>query len=106
VVRDVAPTADGIVQRIDARAIGLAVIALGGGRMRSSDAIDHAVGFDRLAGLGAHVGADAPLGRVHARTAEAAERAADALRAACVVGDGAPEVPDPVLRRIGPGDPA
>jgi thymidine phosphorylase len=104
VIRDVAPRTDGVTQRIDARAIGLAVIELGGGRIRSSDPIDHAVGFDRLAGLGAHVGADAPLGRVHARSVEAAERAAAALRAAYAVGETAPDFGEPVLRRIGPED--
>jgi thymidine phosphorylase len=80
------------------------VIELGGGRTRSTDPIDHAVGFDRLAGLGAHAGADAPLGRVHARSVESAERAAAALRTACMVGEEAPDVPDPILRRIGPED--
>ncbi len=103
VARDVAPAADGIVTRIDTRAIGLAVIGLGGGRTRTADAIDHAVGFDRLAGLGAHVDADAPIGRVHARSVEAADRAAAALRAAYATGEAAPDVPDPVLGRIGPG---
>jgi thymidine phosphorylase len=102
VLRDVAPMAVGVVQRIDARAIGLAVIELGGGRTRSTDPVDHAVGFDRLAGLGALVGADAPLGRVHARSAEAADRAAAALRAAYAIGGEAPDIADPVLRRIGP----
>jgi thymidine phosphorylase len=106
VVRDVAPARDGVVTAIDARAIGLAVIGLGGGRRRVADRIDPAVGFDRLAGLGAHVSPDAPLGRVHAATVEAAERAAAALRAACAIGDGAPEVPEPVLGRIDPEAPA
>jgi thymidine phosphorylase len=92
------------VGRIDARAIGVAVIELGGGRRRSSDAIDHRVGFDRLTGLGAHAGADAPLGRVHAASMEDAERAAAALRAAYAVGEDAPEQPQPVLRRLGPED--
>jgi thymidine phosphorylase len=102
VIRDVAPATDGIVTAIDARAVGVAVIELGGGRRRASDAIDHRVGFDRLAGLGAHVSAHAPLGRVHAATVEDAERAAKALRAAYALGEAAPEVPDPVLTRIGP----
>ena len=102
VVRDVAPARGGIVTRIDARALGLAVIELGGGRRRASDVVDPRVGFDRLAGLGAHVSADAPLGRVHAASVEAAERASAALRAACEVGEGAPAVPEPVLGRVGP----
>ena len=104
VIRDVAPASDGIVTAIDARALGVAVIELGGGRRRAADAIDHAVGFDRLAGLGAHLSADAPLGRVHAASVEAADRATQALRAAYAVSEAAPLPPDPVLRRIGPSE--
>ncbi len=105
VVRDVAPAEDGVVTAVDARAVGIAVIELGGGRRRAEDAVDPSVGFDRLAPLGAHVSEGSPLGRVHAADAAAAERAAAALRAACAVGDRAPEPPDdPVLARIGPED--
>ena len=102
VVLDVQAAGDGIVQSIDTRAIGVAAVALGVGRRRPSDAVDPAVGFDRLAGLGAHAGPDAPLGRVHARTIEAAEQAADALRAAYALGPTAPDGVEPVLARIGP----
>jgi thymidine phosphorylase len=102
VVRDVFPTGEGVVQTIDARAIGLAVIGLGGGRRRASDAVDPAVGFDRLAGLGAHAGAGAPLGRVHARDEAAAAQAAAALREAYAIGAEAPHPQGPVLARIGP----
>jgi thymidine phosphorylase len=87
------------VAAIDTRAIGLAVIGLGGGRQRASDTVDPAVGFDRLAGIGAHVSADAPLGRVHARTAEAAEAAAKAIRAAYRLGPPA-EPGEPVREKV------
>jgi thymidine phosphorylase len=86
VVREVAPVAPGLVREIDTRAVGVAVIELGGGRRRASDPIDHAVGFTDLAGIGAVVGAGAPLARVHARTAGAADAAAEALRAAYAIG--------------------
>ncbi len=104
VVRDVAPAAEGIVTAIDTRAVGVAVIALGGGRRRASDAIDPSVGFDRLAGLGAHVSGSEPLARVHAADEAAADRAAAALRAAYSVGETARQLPEPVLTRIGPDD--
>jgi thymidine phosphorylase len=104
VVREVAPAAEGIVKAIDTRAVGVAVIELGGGRRRASDAIDPSVGFDRLAGLGAHVSGSDPLARVHAADAAAADRAAAALRAAYAVGEAAPQLPEPVLTRIGPDD--
>jgi thymidine phosphorylase len=90
VVRDVAAEGEGTVAAIDTRAVGIAVVELGGGRMRASDTIDHAVGFTALAGLGAAIGKGAPLGRVHARDAAAADRAVASLRAAYRLGGSAP----------------
>ena len=102
VIRDIAPPENSFVAGIDTRAIGVAVIELGGGRRRSADCIDPAMGFDRLAGVGDHVSADAPLGRVHAATVEQAEAATKALRAAFRLGE--PGDPgEAVLGRIGPG---
>jgi thymidine phosphorylase len=104
VTRDVFAETEGFVTSIDARAIGLAVVELGGGRRRAEDAIDYAVGFDHLLGIGASVDGDWPLGRVHAATDEAADAAAARLRAACVVGPEAPLAADEIHGRIGPDD--
>jgi thymidine phosphorylase len=76
VVREVAPAAPGLVQEIDTRAVGIAVIELGGGRRRAADRIDYAVGFTDLAGIGTAVDANAPLARIHARTAVILDRIA------------------------------
>jgi thymidine phosphorylase len=94
------PARTGFVAAIDARGIGMAVVALGGGRSRAADAIDPAVGFTRLAGLGAEVSAEAPLGLVHARDAAHAEAAAKQLAAAYRIGDAPPPRRDPVIERI------
>ncbi|MEM8752199.1 MAG: thymidine phosphorylase [Pseudomonadota bacterium] len=101
VVRDVAPAGGGFVGAVDGRALGEAVIALGGGRRAAEDRVDPRVGFDRLAPIGAAVGADAPLARVHAADGAAAEAASEALRAAYRVRPTPPDPPDPVLARIG-----
>jgi thymidine phosphorylase len=90
----------GFVAAIDARAIGMAVVALGGGRSRAADAIDPAVGFTRLAGLGAEVSPTAPLALVHARDAAHAEAAAKQLAAAYRISDAPPPRRDPVVERI------
>ncbi|MCP4997750.1 MAG: thymidine phosphorylase, partial [Hyphomicrobiales bacterium] len=87
----------GYIKQIDPRAIGLAVIGLGGGRRIATDKIDHSVGFSRLLAKGAPVEANTPLGRVHAATPDAAEAAAIALREAYMIGDTAPEV-EPLFR--------
>ncbi len=102
VIREVFADGEGVVTAIDTRAVGVAVIELGGGRRRSTDAIDPRVGFDQLAGLGAYAAPGASLGRVHAADDAAAERAAAALRAAYALGEAAPAVSEIVLARIGP----
>ena len=81
------PSRPGLVAAIDARALGVAVVALGGGRTRPQDRIDHAVGFTGLARLGDAVGPEHPLAIIHARDAAAGERAAAAVRAAYHVGE-------------------
>jgi thymidine phosphorylase len=103
VVRPVRSERRGTVDAIDARAIGIAVVELGGGRAREEDVIDHRVGFTRLAGLGAKVGGDdAPLALVHAGSEAHAARAEAALRAAYRIGE-EPAAPSPaVVERIGP----
>ena len=70
--------------------------------MRAADAIDHSVGFTRLAGLGARVGPDAPLALVHAKDEAAAARAEKSIRAAYALGDRMPPGGKIVYERIGP----
>jgi thymidine phosphorylase len=77
----------GYVIGIDTRTVGLAVVALGGGRLQPQDTVDPAVGFSDLALPGEAVGEQRPLGWVHARTQEAALAAANALRGAYRLGD-------------------
>ena len=81
----VAPENAGRVSAIDTRAVGLAVVTLGGGRTRPQDPIDPAVGLTELAEIGADVGPDRPLAIVHARTTEQASLASEQLRAAYTV---------------------
>lgn len=81
----VAAEQTGSVAGIDTRAVGLVVVALGGGRTRPQDPIDPAVGLSALAAIGDRIGPDdddAPLAIVHARTLEAARAAEVALRRA------------------------
>jgi thymidine phosphorylase len=101
VVRAVHPASSGIIESVATRDIGLAVVALGGGRTRPEDSIDHAVGFTDLAGLGERVDAERPIGVVHARTDAQADAAAEALRQAYAVSDSAPAGTPLILERIG-----
>ena len=101
IVVAVAPERAGFVTAIDVRAVGVAVVELGGGRARASDAIDPAVGFSELAGLGAEVSHDRPLARVHARDEAQARAAAGRLRAAYALGAAPAAIGDPVTQRVG-----
>ncbi len=79
--------AAGIVTSMDVRAIGLAVVQLGGGRLRSSDRIDPAVGLSEFVALGSHVAAGDALCVVHAQSAEHAAAAVTQLQAAITISD-------------------
>ena len=97
----VAPEAAGVIARIDARALGLAVVELGGGRRRVEDAIDPAVGLAEVRGVGEAVGRDRPLAIVHARSAGDAEAAAHRVRQAVTVREEpTAATASPVLRRM------
>jgi thymidine phosphorylase len=79
---------DGVVAAVDVRAVGLAIIDLGGGRRREDDAIDHAVGLTEVAEPGERVGPGGrPVALVHARDEDSAAHAARAVSAAFQVGD-------------------
>lgn len=82
VIQPVMPVAAGRVRSVDMRALGLAVVALGGGRRRAVDAIDPSVGLAKLAEPGQCLQADQPLAVVHAASPADAERAMAAVRAA------------------------
>jgi len=87
VSREVYAKNTGFVQKINTRAIGMAVIELGGGRRIASDKIDHSVGFSELASIGDSVDNDTPIGVVHAQNAAAADAAELALQQAMEIGD-------------------
>lgn len=82
IVRDVTARRAGTISSINTRGIGMAVVALGGGRRTPTDKIDYAVGFDQLLGIGTTVTQDTPIGRIHARdetsAAEATQRLTEA----------------------------
>ncbi len=87
----------GVVTAIDTRAVGMVVVALGGGRTRPQDPVDHAVGLTGLAALGDTMSSDVPLAMVHARSEAAATEAAAQVLAAYRIGRSGRE-PGPVVR--------
>ncbi|EEX10117.1 thymidine phosphorylase [Ruegeria lacuscaerulensis ITI-1157] len=100
VILEVTAQDEGYVSAMDGEALGLAVVALGGGRQVESDVIDPAVGLSGLVRLGDKVSAGTPLAVVHAAREDAAQRAAQAVRAAITIGPAPVPVPELVQERI------
>ncbi len=100
VTRAADPDRPGVVERMDCRAVGLAVTGLGGNRRREDDRIDPAVGLTEIAPVGAEVGPDRPLAIVHAADEASADEAVRALNEAVQVGGQAPPERPVVAGRV------
>lgn len=101
VVQPIMAEQAGVLAGVNARAIGVAIVALGGGRTRPEDGVDHAVGLTEIAAIGEAVGPKGrPLALLHARDEASAAAAEAAIRAAVTVADTAPAQPALVAERI------
>jgi len=87
---------DGVIQRVEPRAVGMGITAMGGGRTTMEDAIDPSVGFLVAARPGDRVRRGATLATILARDEASAAAGRAALDAAIVIGDG-PVVPRPLV---------
>ena len=67
IIRPIYATQSGFVSAMNTREIGMAVVKMGGGRMKSSDSIDYAVGVSDFISLGEHVDSSKPIAMIHAR---------------------------------------
>jgi pyrimidine-nucleoside phosphorylase len=79
--------ANGVLATIEPRAVGRAIVALGGGRAMMEDKVDPAVGFVLLAAAGDRVTRGQPVVEIHARTPAAAAEARTALEKAITITD-------------------
>jgi pyrimidine-nucleoside phosphorylase len=86
----------GIVQRVEPRVIGRAIMALGGGRQKVEDEIDPAVGIVIKVKPGQKIERGQHLATIHARDEETKKLAEEALRRAIIIGDSAP-APRPLI---------
>ncbi|MGS3150305.1 thymidine phosphorylase [Aeromonas sanarellii] len=104
IVRPVYAASSGFVTAMDTRELGLAVVAMGGGRRAAGDKLDYAVGLTDFIRLGQSVEADKPLALIHAQTEAQFAEAARMVQAAVKIGDTRPEALPEVYRRIGLAD--
>lgn len=70
IIRPVLAKSSGYIQSFDTWKLGMGVVALGGGRLRSSDKINHSVGFSNIPERGCHVNSGDPLITIHAESEE------------------------------------
>ncbi|RZV36489.1 MAG: thymidine phosphorylase [Chromatiales bacterium] len=82
--------AQGIVRAVNTRAVGNAIIELGGGRREVGQALDLSVGFSDIAATGTELDGDTPLAVIHAASEDDAAIAEGNLLAAVSLGDAAP----------------
>jgi thymidine phosphorylase len=94
------PESDGYLSTVDVRAIGNAIIVLGGGRRKADDQLDLTVGFTDIVPTGARLDRRTPLCVVHASGRDAAEVAGAAYRGACTISDRNPEARPVVLETL------
>jgi thymidine phosphorylase len=100
VQRPVLAVADGWLATCDARAIGMSVIDLGGGRRRPQDGIDHRVGFSDFVMLGTEVRKGDRIATVHAANETSAAKAAEDLAANYRIADVRPEQSPIIVHRL------
>jgi thymidine phosphorylase len=90
----------GYVQRVDARAVGVAAWRLGAGRARKEDPVSATAGVVCLAKEGDAVDAGEPVLELHADDTARFDAALDALRGGIVIGDDPPPDRPLILDRI------
>jgi pyrimidine-nucleoside phosphorylase len=87
IVREVPSPLGGYVRRLRARQVAAAAMALGAGRERKEDPVDHAVGVACWAKRGDRVGSGELLAEIHARDEASADAAESAVLGAYEIGD-------------------
>jgi thymidine phosphorylase len=88
---------DGYITRIEPRAIGKAIVAMGGGRQRTDDKVDLGVGFRIGVEPGDRVRTGDPLATIHAANSGQVAIGRAALDSAMAIADEPGEAPLPLV---------
>jgi len=100
VVLPVEAPLDGFLQSCNARDVGMEVIALGGGRTRPDEPIDHRVGFSGLKPLGTPLRKGEPFAFVHAASEDQAQKSRARLLEIYAIGEEAPATRPVIVSKI------
>lgn len=90
----------GYVSAMNARAVGLSIIELGGGRSMPTQKLDLATGYAEFVQIGDYVDAQKPLALVHYQTEEQFARARSALLKAITLSDQPQPANNPILQTL------
>lgn len=91
IIRPIYANDSGYLASMDTRAIGMAVVDLGGGRTRASDTLDYSVGLNKMSSLGQMLDKQTPICFVHAKNEDDFQRAQSSIKAALIVSSSKPE---------------
>ena len=100
IVKPFPAPAAGYLAMVDAESIGRAVLVLGGGRQKTDDRIDYAVGTSGLAKIGDKVEKGQPLVVVHANSEDKLAQAMAYIEKAFSLADTPVAAPKPIVDRI------
>ena len=100
VIAPVYPGTSGYIATMDVRAIGNAIVQLGGGRSRTTDTIDYSVGLTEVAGPGDRVDATTPIALVHAPDKASADATARRVLEAISIQDSTLPSGSTILKRL------
>ena len=102
IIKPVLAEHEGYVTAISTRDLGVAIIALGGGRKRAEDQINPAVGLNALIPIGTYCNKGDPLGLIHAQNENDFDLAQEALKNAYKISTMKPALSPLILERITP----
>ena len=97
IVKPLESKSKGVIQSIDVRKLGIAILSLGGGRIKVSDQINPKVGLSGLARVGKKVDQGEPLAVIHADSQDEWQEAANTIADAISVEDGPLKVADTLI---------
>ena len=97
---DIAAASSGYVESIDPYALGIASVALGAGRTKIDDVLDHKAGIKLFKKLGDSVSKGEKLVSLYSDSKEKFESQLDEIKSAFVIGDEKPQVPELVKEVI------
>jgi thymidine phosphorylase len=89
-VTDLHATESGFISEINVRALGHAVIELGGGRKQQDDILDLSVGLDQMAERGQAVSSGDLLCRIHAKDEKSAHSVSKIIQSSFTLSEGQP----------------